>query len=84
MASEERALKSSRQKCHEARDIYLRCSDENPDDEKKCRIPLKNFKAECPESWVGHFIRKHRYDKYKRELVEKGVLSADEKHEKKP
>uniref|UniRef100_A0AC34PUW1 PRORP domain-containing protein n=1 Tax=Panagrolaimus sp. JU765 TaxID=591449 RepID=A0AC34PUW1_9BILA len=73
--SSETALKSSRKACHEARDLFFACADANGEDTKKCRTELKNFEKNCPASWVAHFIRKHKFDKYKEELAKEGYLS---------
>ncbi|CEF64540.1 Hypothetical protein SRAE_1000279400 [Strongyloides ratti] len=69
MASEV-GLKDSRKKCYEARDIFLEC------------FEYKNFEKNCPVSWVDHFIRKYKFEKYKEELVKEGFEIADEKNKK--
>ncbi|KAI6185032.1 PRORP domain-containing protein [Aphelenchoides bicaudatus] len=69
----ERALQSNRKECYKARDEFFKCMEENKEDEKKCRDT-------CPESWVGHFIRKNKYEYYKKKLDEEGMPAVDEKY----
>lgn len=74
--SSETALKSNRKACHEARDIFFACADANGDNTSKCRSEWKNFEKNCPASWVAHFVRKHKFEKYKEELANQGYLSS--------
>ncbi|KHN86495.1 Cytochrome c oxidase assembly factor 6 -like protein [Toxocara canis] len=74
-------LKSSRKICYESRDRFLECSDRNNGDESKCKKERAAFDKDCPASWVAHFIRKHKYLKYKDELSKEGFLPADQRQE---
>ena len=73
--SDTTALKSNRKACHQARDIFLECFDKNNGNQNKCRFELKEFERNCPASWVQHFMRKHKFEKYKEELTKEGYLS---------
>lgn len=75
--SSEAALKSNRKVCHEARDLFFECIDSNNGDQKKCRLEWKNFEKNCPASWVAHFLRKHKFERYKEDLIKDGYLSKD-------
>ncbi|VDL77236.1 unnamed protein product [Nippostrongylus brasiliensis] len=84
-AGEGVALKQDRKRCHQARDQYLQCLDRGLDEGKaeeqvkrNCRAELKLFENACPTSWVGHFIRKHGFERYKRTLAEQGVNIVDQ------
>ncbi|KAE9556226.1 hypothetical protein FO519_000565 [Halicephalobus sp. NKZ332] len=84
--SSESVLKSDRKACHEARDIFFACIDSHSD-QKKCRLEWKNFEKSCPASWVAHFVRKHKFEKYKEDLVKDGYLAqegGDDTSEKRP
>ncbi|VDP34241.1 unnamed protein product [Heligmosomoides polygyrus] len=65
-----------------ARDRYLHCFDRElgagNSEEQTCRAELRLFENACPSSWVGHFIRKHNFERYKQALVEQGVNIADQ------
>uniref|UniRef100_A0AC34GNC2 Uncharacterized protein n=1 Tax=Panagrolaimus sp. ES5 TaxID=591445 RepID=A0AC34GNC2_9BILA len=68
-------LKSNRKACHRARDLFFECYDKNNANQNKCRLELKEFEKHCPASWVQHFMRKHKFEKYKEELTKEGLLS---------
>ncbi|KAJ1360387.1 hypothetical protein KIN20_019346 [Parelaphostrongylus tenuis] len=78
------ALKEDRQRCYQARDDYLFCLDKELDQGKteeqasqSCRASFRVFEKACPNSWVGHFTRKHSFERYKRTLAEQGFNVAD-------
>jgi cytochrome c oxidase assembly factor 6 len=70
-------LKSNRKACHQARDLFFECYDKSNGNQTKCRLELKEFEKNCPASWVQHFMRKHKFEKYKEELTKEGLLSPD-------
>ena len=76
-SSEPPVLKSSRKACHQARDLFFECYDSQKGNQNKCRVELKEFERHCPASWVQHFIRKHKFEKYKEELTKDGLLKSD-------
>ncbi|KAF8367157.1 hypothetical protein PRIPAC_84986 [Pristionchus pacificus] len=70
MSEDGKALKSDRRKCYQVRDSYFSCTDTLLDSgktekeaEKACRVEWKAFEANCPSSWVGHFVRKHNFER---------------------
>jgi cytochrome c oxidase assembly factor 6 len=66
----ERALQSNRKECHEARDVYFQCTTSNNGQENKCQSELAAFKEKCPKSWVDHFVRKHKFEQFKKVKVD--------------
>lgn len=80
MMSQGDDLKNNRKLCYKSRDEYFVCLDRNQDDESKCRAESKDYRNNCPASWVDHFIRKRGVDKYREELVKKGIMSEDDKN----
>uniref|UniRef100_A0A0K0FIB7 Cytochrome c oxidase assembly factor 6 homolog n=1 Tax=Strongyloides venezuelensis TaxID=75913 RepID=A0A0K0FIB7_STRVS len=78
--SSEVGLKNSRKKCYTARDLFLECFERNNESVNNCRLEYKNFEQNCPTSWVEHFIRKYKFDKYKEELKGRGIFTEDEKN----
>ncbi|KAH7700575.1 Cytochrome c oxidase [Aphelenchoides avenae] len=74
----EAELKAKRNACYEARDVYTQCLDTHGGDADKCRHELRLFKAACPASWVGHFIRKHQFSKFKENVERQGAQATDE------
>uniref|UniRef100_A0A0R3PCT8 COX assembly mitochondrial protein n=1 Tax=Angiostrongylus costaricensis TaxID=334426 RepID=A0A0R3PCT8_ANGCS len=71
--------------CKQAREDYLFCLDRELDQGKteeqasqSCRASFRTFQSACPASWVGHFIRKHSFERYKRVLAQQGVNIADD------
>lgn len=80
----ERALQSNRKECHKTRDLYFQCMMDNNGEESKCRFELKAFKDKCPESWVAHFIRKHKFEQFKQVRIYCNrlySLSLERRHE---
>uniref|UniRef100_A0A0K0DAU2 Transposase n=1 Tax=Angiostrongylus cantonensis TaxID=6313 RepID=A0A0K0DAU2_ANGCA len=45
---------------------------------QSCCASFRAFQSACPASWVGHFIRKHSFERYKRVLAQQGVNIADD------
>ncbi|CAJ0574288.1 unnamed protein product, partial [Mesorhabditis spiculigera] len=84
MSDSDPVLKKDRRKCYESRDKFFVCYDIQKEAGKSedqairaCRNEKKLFDADCPASWVGHFIRKHNFEKYKEQLIAQGVNIAD-------
>lgn len=75
----DQGLQSNRKSCYKARDEYFKCLEKEGENKNKCRAELKLFHKECPVSWVQHFLRKRGIDKYKDELVKKGIMSEDDR-----
>ncbi|XP_014661832.1 PREDICTED: cytochrome c oxidase assembly factor 6 homolog [Priapulus caudatus] len=65
-------LKAERKKCWDARDLFWKCLDENGGDSGKCKQWRKGYEEACPASWVTHFDRKWKFDKYKQKLETEG------------
>lgn len=74
----EQSLKSNRKICYKSRDNYFNCLEINEENKNNCRAEFKIFQRNCPHTWVDHFIRKREVDKYKIELVKKGIMSEDD------
>lgn len=74
----DQSLKSSRKLCYKFRDEYFNCLEREGENKDKCKAVLKLFEKNCPETWVQHFLRKRGIDKYKKELVKKGIMSEDD------
>jgi len=71
MSSESKKnLKSERQICYDSRDLYLECFERTNGDKNQCRAEFKKFNDDCPVSWVQHFIRKHEFEKYKKNYLD--------------
>ncbi|CDW54397.1 Cytochrome c oxidase assembly factor 6 homolog [Trichuris trichiura] len=60
-------LLSERKKCWSSRDKYWSCLDDNNGDETKCKEQRAEFVSSCRRTWVEHFDRKYRFEKYKEE-----------------
>ncbi|GMS99685.1 hypothetical protein PENTCL1PPCAC_21860, partial [Pristionchus entomophagus] len=70
MSDDGKTLKNDRRKCYQVRDSFFSCKDALLDSgksekeaEKACRTEFKAFEANCPSSWVGHFTRKHDFER---------------------
>lgn len=76
--------KETRTKCYSSRDEFWRCLDDNlalNDDYnfeiEKCKKFRKQFIADCPSQWIGHFDRKYRFLKFKQQM-DRGQDPIDE------
>ncbi|VDN00721.1 unnamed protein product [Thelazia callipaeda] len=84
MSNATAGLKASRERCYQSRDEYFQCWDKyNNAEDSKCKKLREIFVKNCPTSWnsgldrVSHFIRKHKYEKYKQKLIDEGILVTD-------
>ncbi|EDO28917.1 predicted protein [Nematostella vectensis] len=67
-----------RRKCHQTRDAYFKCVDENGSESALCKEAKALYDKSCPASWVKYFARKRAYDTYKAKLNTEGFKLEDE------
>jgi len=78
--------KTERKKCWSSRDEYWACLDKcvTESDTAGCQKAREAYTADCPPTWVNHFDRKYRYEKFKVLLKSEGFQeAADEEFMKK-
>ncbi|CAI4227664.1 unnamed protein product [Auanema sp. JU1783] len=87
MSEPGQALKVDRERCYIARDSFFTCSDRYLDEglteeqaTQKCRSEKRLFDKDCPTSWVGHFLRKHNFERYKKKLSDEGLNVAEKEN----
>ena len=60
--------KAEREVCHKAKDQFWDCMKANKEDVGRCLNPRKEFESACPPTWVTHFDRKFKYEKFKKDM----------------
>lgn len=72
--------REERTACYEARDAYFDCCEKLPEDsdcKKICQSQFENFQKTCGIKWTEHFLRKHKYLKFKERLQTEGISALD-------
>uniref|UniRef100_A0A183CLS5 Cytochrome c oxidase assembly factor 6 n=1 Tax=Globodera pallida TaxID=36090 RepID=A0A183CLS5_GLOPA len=69
MPNKEPGLRENRTICYRARDLFFDCLASNDQDELKCQREYAVFGRACPATWVEHFVRKHKLEKYKQVIA---------------
>ena len=75
--------KAERLACWGARDQLWQCWDKLGYESKQCQELRDKYEVECPYTWVVHFDRKYKYEKFKAEYMTKGYEVIDKENEKK-
>ena len=75
--------KAERLACWGARDELWRCWDKLGYLTPQCQAARDQYEVECPATWVTHFDRKYKYEKFKAEYMSKGYEKIDSEHENK-
>ena len=75
--------KAERVACWGARDLLWKCWDKNGFESSSCQEARDKYELECPASWVSHFDRKYKYEKFKAEYMMKGYEKIDSEQENK-
>ena len=75
--------KAERLACWGARDELWKCMDSNSSESSACSQFRQNYELQCPASWVVHFDRKYKYEKFKAEYLQKGYERIDNENETK-
>ena len=75
--------KAERLACWGARDELWKCLDSKGQDSSACSGFREKYEMECPPSWVVHFDRKYKYEKFKSEYLQKGYERIDSENEAK-
>jgi len=75
--------KAERIACWGARDFMWKCWDKDGYLSPKCQEARDKYELECPPSWVIHFDRKYKYEKFKAEYMQKGYETIDKENDKK-
>ena len=60
--------KAERKVCHDAVDRFWDCMKANKEDVGRCLDLRKEFESSCPPTWVTHFDRKFKYEKWKKNM----------------
>ena len=74
--------KAERLACWGARDELWKCWDSKGFQSSECQQFRDKYEVECPASWVVHFDRKYKYEKFKQEYMTKGYEKIDSENEK--
>ncbi|XP_064091159.1 cytochrome c oxidase assembly factor 6 homolog [Macrobrachium nipponense] len=69
--------KEERYLCWNSRDEFWKCIDSGGTAES-CKELRKLYEEHCPSTWVKHFDRKHKYEKFK-ELMKEGYEPLNDK-----
>lgn len=75
--------KAERIACWGARDELWKCWDKHGFQSTTCQEGRDKYERECPVSWVIHFDRKYKYEKFKEEYMTKGYEKIDSEQENK-
>ena len=73
--------KAERLACWSARDELWKCWDSKGHESATCIGFREKYELECPASWVVHFDRKYKYEKFKAEYLQKGYERIDSENE---
>jgi len=72
--------RAERKKCWASRDAFWACLDKCSADPEsnpaQCRKEREAYTADCPTTWVTHFDRKYKYEKFKVMLKKDGFQEA--------
>lgn len=64
--------KKKRTECYTNRDFYFQCLDSNQDNSEACKKELEKFTQLCGAKWTDHFIKKRKYEQFKKKYMESG------------